>query len=107
MLKHFIMPYFQFLLWCFFFPGTAGDSLSWHRGMAFSTKDRDNDIISGNCATHYKGAWWYKKCHHSNLNGRYLKAKHSSYADGVNWYHWKGYKYSVKRAEMKIKPVKG
>ena len=87
------------------FLGTAGDSLSDHRGMAFSTKDRDNDKVGANCATKYKGAWWYKTCHYSNLNGRYLKGKHSSYADGVNWYHWKGHHYSVKRTEMKIKPV--
>jgi len=89
------------------YSGTAGDSLSSHRGMAFSTKDRDNDASSGSsCSTSYKGAWWYGSCHRSNLNGRYLKGKHSSYADGVNWYSWKGYYYSVKRAEMKIKPVK-
>jgi len=96
---------------CIFLLGTAGDSLSVHRGMAFSTKDRDNDnehssqARDRHCARFYKGAWWYRSCHHSNLNGRYLKGKHSSYADGVNWYHWKGYHYSVKRAEMKIKPV--
>ena len=74
--------------------------------MAFTTKDRDNDSKGNrNCATRYKGAWWYNACHHSNLNGRYLKGNHSTYADGVNWKHWKGYYYSVKRAEMKIKPV--
>ena len=89
----------------FFFQGTAGDSLSLHRGMPFSTKDRDNDKSGENCAAEYKGAWWYEYCHHSNLNGQYLKGQHSSLADGVNWYHWKGYYYSVKRAEMKIKPV--
>ena len=88
-----------------FFPGTAGDSLSYHCGMAFSTKDRDNDNAVGNCAKWCKGAWWYNKCHGSNLNGLYLKGNHSSYADGVNWNRWKGLYYSVKRAEMKIKPV--
>ena len=89
-----------------FFTGTAGDSLSVHHGMPFSTKDRDNDKRSGkNCATQFNGAWWYNDCHLSNLNGLYLKGKHSSFADGVSWFHWKGYKYSVKRAEMKIKPV--
>ena len=87
------------------FSGTAGDSLSYHRGVAFSTKDRDNDQNSRNNAALYKGAWWYKSGHLSNLNGRYHHGKHSSYADGVNWLSWKGYYYSAKRAEMKIRPV--
>ena len=94
-----------FFLFCFFFLGTAGDSLSQQHGMAFSTKDRDNDRDGRNCATDFKGAWWHNSCHYSNLNGRYLEGEHSSFADGVNWRHWKGYHCSVKRAEMKIKPV--
>ena len=90
----------------FIFLGTAGDSLARHHSMSFSTKDQDNDQDLGvRCAISYQGAWWYKACHASNLNGRYLKGNHSSFANGVNWYHWKGYYYSVKRAEMKIKPV--
>ena len=95
----------KYLLFQFHFPGNAGDSLSYHKSLSFSTKDRDNDLESGNCATRYKGAWWYKYCHYSNLNGLYLRGRHSSGADGVNWYHWRGYHYSVKRAEMKLKPV--
>lgn len=88
--------------------GTAGDSLSYHRGQPFTTKDQDNDSYrSRNCAVWFKGAWWYGPgCHYSNLNGVYHNGKHSSHADGVNWYHWKGFNYSVKRAEMKIRPVK-
>ncbi|PFX28054.1 Ryncolin-4 [Stylophora pistillata] len=87
------------------YSGTAGDSLSLHRGYFFSTKDQDNDNWSGHCAVTFKGAWWYEDCHHSNLNGLYHRGKHSSYADGVNWRHWRGHYYSVKRAEMKIRPV--
>ncbi|XP_022809850.1 microfibril-associated glycoprotein 4-like, partial [Stylophora pistillata] len=85
--------------------GTAGDSLSLHRGYFFSTKDQDNDSWGGHCAVTFKGAWWYEDCHHSNLNGLYHRGKHSSYADGVIWRHWIGHYYSVKRAEMKIRPV--
>ncbi|XP_068705707.1 microfibril-associated glycoprotein 4-like [Montipora foliosa] len=87
------------------YSGTAGDSLSRHHNAPFSTKDKDNDKAWGNCAALYKGAWWYDACHSSNLNGRYHHGKHSSYADGVNWKSWKGYYYSAKRAEMKIRPV--
>jgi len=88
------------------FSGTAGDSLSNHRGSPFSTKDQDNDSRNKrNCAVLYKGAWWYKNCHESNLNGLYHHGAHSSEGDGVNWYHWKRHKYSAKRAEMKIRPV--
>ena len=89
----------------YFSLGTAGDSLSYHRGMAFTTKDRDNDLESSNCATTYKGAWWFKTCLYSGLNGLYLHGPHSESGEGVNWYHWKGYKYSARRAEMKVKPV--
>ncbi|CAH3044830.1 unnamed protein product, partial [Porites lobata] len=87
------------------YSGTAGDSLSVHRGMAFSTKDRDNDLSSSSCAIRSKGAWWYQSCLGSNLNGLYHHGKHSTSWEGVNWNKWKGGTYSAKRAEMKIKPV--
>ena len=98
---------FQRLVWKqYFIAGTAGDSLAYHNAMAFSTKDRDNDQHGGkNCAIQYKGAWWYNYCHHSNLDGLYHHGEHSSFADGVNWKSWKGYHYSAKRAEMKIRPA--
>ncbi|CAH3178603.1 unnamed protein product, partial [Porites evermanni] len=88
------------------YSGTAGDSLtSFHRDQPFSTRDQDHDADPENCAVTYRGAWWYSNCHRSNLNGFYYNGLHSSFADGVNWYTWKGYKYSAKRAEMKIRPV--
>lgn len=75
--------------------------------MAFSTKDRDNDYnADDNCAEKFKGSWWYKNCHLSNLNGFYHLGRHDSFADGVNWKTWKGYHYSVKRVEVKMRPVK-
>ena len=86
--------------------GNSGDSLSWHRGMPFTTYDQDNDNKGEyNCAFRFKGAWWYKDCHYSNLNGLYLRGQHSSPSDGVNWKDWKGYHYSLKKTEMKIRPV--
>ncbi|XP_006060419.2 tenascin-R isoform X1 [Bubalus bubalis] len=81
--------------------GTAGDSLSYHQGRPFSTEDRDNDIAVTNCAMSYKGAWWYKNCHRTNLNGKYGESRHSQ---GINWYHWKGHEFSIPFVEMKMRP---
>ncbi|XP_025100001.1 ficolin-1-like [Pomacea canaliculata] len=54
------------------YSGNAGDSLQYHNNQSFSTFDRDNDKWSdGNCAVAIHGAWWYKICHETNLNGRY------------------------------------
>ncbi|KAJ6652204.1 hypothetical protein lerEdw1_012970 [Lerista edwardsae] len=85
--------------------GNMGDSFSGHRGLSFSTRDRDNDIYeSGSCAVAYKGGWWYGACHSSNLNGLYLRGEHTSYANGINWATGKGHHYSYKYADMKIRP---
>ena len=72
----------------------------------FSTVDRDNDAWSKNCAERFSGAWWYSACHNSNLNGLYLRGEHESFGDGVNWYHWKGYHYSLKLTVLKIRGVR-
>ena len=85
------------------FSGSAGDSLSYHNNAPFSTHDRDNDEIIGSCAENYEGAWWYKGCHHSNLNARYLNGEHTSFANGMNWYHWKGFHYSYPTVQMKVR----
>ncbi|CAH2316459.1 Hypothetical predicted protein [Pelobates cultripes] len=84
---------------------SAGDSLTLHHNMKFTTKDQDNDIYSLNCADLFKGGWWYVQCHHSNLNGLYLSGQHRTEAVGINWYHGRGQNYSYKFSEMKIRPV--
>ena len=84
------------------YSGTAGDSLAWHNNMAFTTKDRDNDrYSSNNCAVGHTGAWWYKHCQHSNLNGQYLGDEH--HYRGAKWSHFRN-SLSLKFTEMKLRP---
>ena len=66
----------------------------------------DNDVDElKSCAQRYNGAWWYSKCHHSNLNGHYLASNTTSFADGVIWFDFKGHYYSLKTSEMKVRPT--
>ena len=53
------------------YSGDATDSLAYHNGYKFTTKDRDNDPYNANCAILHISAWWFNKCQHSTLNGRY------------------------------------
>ncbi|KVP96664.1 hypothetical protein WJ97_12335 [Burkholderia ubonensis] len=80
--------------------GPAGDSLTYHNGYTFQTKDYP---AGATCAQTFKGAWWYYACHLSNLNGAYLNGAHSSYADGIEWNSWTGYYESLARTEMKAR----
>ena len=84
------------------YSGTAGDSLAYHSGYKFSTKDDDNDVNSGHCAVEHSGAWWYRSCHQSNLNGLYYSTRTSSTSSN-NWYHWHNNYYSLKFSEMKLR----
>ena len=83
------------------YSGTAGDSIIPHNNMAFSTKDRDNDISSSNCAASWTGAWWYESCHSSNLNGKYLGRKSDN--RGARWSGFRS-SLSLKFTEMKLRP---
>ncbi|XP_051852265.1 tenascin-X isoform X44 [Antechinus flavipes] len=81
--------------------GTAGDSMSYHSGSIFSTRDRDPNNLHIPCAVSYRGGWWYRNCHYVNLNGLY-----GSIIDhqGVSWYAWKGFEFSIPFTEMKLRP---
>ena len=83
------------------YSGTAGDGLtSQHNGKKFSTPDNDNDHNAGHCALHAKGAWWFRKCFSSHLNGPYYHNPSVEYAKGIIWLQWKGFYYSLKFTEM-------
>lgn len=53
------------------------------------------------------GAWWYRSCDTSNLNGKYAGV--GEFPDfyiysGMYWNTFKGPKYSLLQARMLIKP---
>ena len=94
---------FSFIFFIFF---DTGDGLTWHKGMRFSTRDRDNDIVGYNCAQAHDGAWWYKGCTESNLNGRYLYGRETSYSklEKIYWKPWRNFN-PLKTSEMKLRPT--
>lgn len=69
----------------------------------FTTKDSDNDVDGGNCAITRYGAWWFRSCTFSHLNGLYQ----TDDTQGPTTIHWKTWKNTtpLKRTEMKVKPV--
>ncbi|XP_062829644.1 tenascin-X isoform X9 [Anolis carolinensis] len=83
------------------YSGTAGDAFSYHSGSVFSTRDRDPNRLIISCAVSYRGAWWYRNCHYANLNGLYANNRDHQ---GINWFNWKGFEFSIPFTEMKLRP---
>ena len=68
--------------------------------MNFTTKDRDNDLHSSNCAVRSgagddNGGWWYNSCAHLYINHQYRKIQISLNGE---WHR------SISFTEMKIRP---
>ncbi|XP_034083914.1 tenascin [Gymnodraco acuticeps] len=85
------------------YTGTAGDSMRYHNGRPFSTRDKDTDPLGIHCARAYMGGWWYKNCYKTNLNG--LHGINSN-NQGVVWIDWKGKDSSIAFTEMKFRPAR-
>ncbi|KAK2160875.1 hypothetical protein NP493_1621g00016 [Ridgeia piscesae] len=88
--------------------GTAGDSFGYHSGKMFSTKDpnHDHDTYPGmHCAQAVRGGWWYGRCFQVSLNGQYLHGSYSSFYNGIAWVTFRGDSYSLKKTDMKLRPL--
>ncbi|CAG0915977.1 unnamed protein product [Notodromas monacha] len=91
------------------YSGNASDSLSAHNGSMFSTYDRTNDRAPECCPcspAYGSSGWWFYACFESNLTGPYFGENEDNlHFQGIIWEHFKG-DYSLKRAEMKVRPRK-
>jgi hypothetical protein len=85
---------------------TAEDSLEWHNGMMFTTKDKDND--SQTQADQITGGWWYWRGYEANLNGKYHYGT-KGYTDHIMWFSSvapNSFYFKVKECTMKIYQTK-
>ncbi|GFO32664.1 ficolin-1 [Plakobranchus ocellatus] len=83
------------------YTGTAGDGLKVHNKMFFTTFDRDNDEASGSsCAVIHHGGWWYKNCHHAELNIEWAVTETKTYG----WYDGSAHR-PVSFSEMKMRRI--
>ncbi|KAJ3614933.1 hypothetical protein NHX12_018502 [Muraenolepis orangiensis] len=105
--------------------GDAGDALDaggpmWgSAGVKFGTFDRpgetnqlsadaaaadDDDKGGAKCIRHDRSGWWFSRCESGNLNGHYYKGPYEALAeDGVVWYTWHGWWYSMKSVVMMVR----
>ncbi|XP_073332370.1 fibrinogen-like protein 1 [Pagrus major] len=77
-------------------------------GVKFSTYDQQNDGGAENedvqCIRHSKSGWWFSRCDSGNLNGHYYNGPYKAMTDdGVVWYTWHGWWYSIKSVVMMVR----
>ncbi|KAI0214699.1 hypothetical protein LSAT2_000175 [Lamellibrachia satsuma] len=92
-----VMRFTVVILFC----SSTGDAFGYHRHREFFTKDDDN---KHGCSNRHQGGWWYGYCVRANLNGRYLRGTYTSFRNGVYWEDWLAVQYSLKYADMKLRP---
>ena len=90
--------------------GGTFDAMAYHNGAEFSTRDQDHDTGDGgySCAKVHGGAWWYKACFRSNLNGKYVYHTPEDWSGPyvpykVCWVEG-GYCQHYTKVQMKIRP---
>uniref|UniRef100_A0A673BHN8 Fibrinogen-like protein 1 n=1 Tax=Sphaeramia orbicularis TaxID=375764 RepID=A0A673BHN8_9TELE len=99
------------------YSGNAGDALadahthtpsvsasaSGSRVFKFRTHDHpsSDETADARCFRHSRSGWWFSRCHSGNLNGHYYQGPYQALVDdGVVWYTWHGWWYSIKSVVM-------
>ena len=92
--------------------GTAGDSLSPHNNMKFTTKDEDNDMRNYmNCATRCseRCGWWHNGCYDAALSMTWYGGNGNNigrYTPGPVWYYVHGNRLPLKSSTMMFRENK-
>ncbi|XP_076114480.1 uncharacterized protein LOC143082604 isoform X2 [Mytilus galloprovincialis] len=72
------------------YSGTAGDSLKYHNGKSFYTKNKGSG-----CTKNWNNEVWYNNCQYSNLNGKYN-------GTGETGFVWNGFGSGSLKASMML-----
>ncbi|XP_028151827.2 ficolin-2-like isoform X1 [Diabrotica virgifera virgifera] len=89
------------------FTGDIPDAMKNHRFEKFSTRDFDQDQSNKSCAETFMGAWWYKKCFDSNLNGKFVNIKQPRImrGKGISWLNVSYHDYYLSGSRMLLRPL--
>ncbi|XP_063915249.1 ficolin-2-like [Zophobas morio] len=84
------------------YSGDGGQSFMSQLKWKFSTGDKQDAF--GSCVNTYHGPWWYGPgCFHVKLTGKYLRGKTESYAEGIHYSEFHGFRYSLKKVKMMVR----
>ncbi|GAA6225841.1 fibrinogen-like protein 1 isoform X1 [Lates japonicus] len=85
-------------------PSSAGAGSSKVKFSTFDQLNNDNTENDAQCIRLTKSGWWFSRCDSGNLNGHYYKGPYQAMTDdGVVWYTWHGWWYSIKSVIMMVR----
>ncbi|CAL4122617.1 unnamed protein product, partial [Meganyctiphanes norvegica] len=89
-----------------YFSGTAGDSMTYHNGMGFTTYDQDHDWFSTNAAVTFHSGWWFNSDGYAaNPNGIYNEGATVN-VTSAHWYGFSDSLESLQRITLMTRPLK-
>ncbi|KAB0393363.1 hypothetical protein E2I00_012055, partial [Balaenoptera physalus] len=68
------------------YPASAWQVLRGHCSRKpFTTYDTNHDTSKSNCEVTVRGAWYFRSCYQSNLNGRHWMSEATAHNCGIDW----------------------